>query len=242
MPVFETVAAEYDAARPRHPAGVYDALGDLVGSVVLDVGAGTGIATRELLRRGAWVVAIEPGSVVLGRAAAHTPGLRALEADGAHLPVRDGIVDLLCFAQAWHWLDPGRRTAEAHRVLRDGGRWAGWWSHARADDSAWFDEYWTILEQTCPGTHRGQRDTDWGATVAEDGLFDVGERITVPWVRELTVDGWLTDQVSHSYVAALPSDERDRLIQRLRALLERHHPDHHLTVPYETWLWIATKA
>jgi SAM-dependent methyltransferase len=239
VPIFESVAEEYDRARPGYPAGVYEALGDLAGLTVLDVGAGTGIATRELLRRGASVIAIDPGSAVLARATARTRDLAAVAADGAVLPIRDGTADLVCFAQAWHWLDPAMRAREAHRVLRAQGRWAGWWSHARADGQAWFDDYWSAIERTCVGTHRDQRDTDWGTTVAASGLFDVAERVTVPWVREITVEDWLTDQVSHSYVAALPPPERGHLVQRLRAVLVGEFPGGIMAVPYETWLWLA---
>jgi len=194
---FEAVADEYDAARPSYPDEVFDALEPLAGLGVLDVGAGTGIATRSLIARQAAVIAIDPGREVLRRAKSHTEDLVAVAADGTALPIRSNAVDLVCFAQAWHWLTPAPRLDESHRVLRPGGRWAGWWSHARADGQQWFDDHWAAVERTCPGTHRGQRDTDWGATIADGRGFDVHARMTIPWIREV--------------------------------------------VPYETWLWIATR-
>jgi SAM-dependent methyltransferase len=239
---FETVADEYDAARPSYPDGVYEALGDLRGLLVLDVGAGTGIASRQLRSRGASVIALDRGREVLGRALVHTPTLPVVVADGVKLPVAAHCVDLVCCAQAWHWLDPASRVVEAHRVLRPGGRWAGWWSHARADDQDWFDAYWTLIERYCTGTGRDQRDTDWGATVAAAGLLDVGERVVVRWVREISVDAWMVDQVSHSYVIALDHVHRGELVRALRAILDEQFPDGAMTVPYQTWLWIATKS
>jgi SAM-dependent methyltransferase len=239
---FETVADEYDAARPSYPDEVFEALEPLEGLRVLDVGAGTGIATRALVARGAEVVAVDRGREVLRRATARTPGLMTVMADGTVLPIRSVGAELVCFAQAWHWLDESSRVAEAFRVLRPGGRWAGWWSHARADGQPWFDRYWTAIESSCPGTHRDQRDIDWGATVAVPGVFEVDERITIPWVRHISVEDWMTDQASHSYVAALPPQPRTDLLSELRTILDEQFPDGAIRVQYETWLWIATRT
>ena len=241
MASFEVVADEYDVARPSYPAEVFDALEPLAGLRVLDVGAGTGIATRPLITRTAEVVAIDPGRELLRRARAHTEGLVAVAADGTALPVRSNTVDLVCFAQSWHWLNPATRVEESHRVLRPGGRWAGWWSHARADGQEWFDDHWAAIEHTCPGTHRGQRNTDWGATIGTGHRFDVHEQITIPWIRELTIDTWMTDLASHSYIVGLASDERDRLLTNLRQIVQAQFRDRPMIVPYETWLWIATR-
>lgn len=242
MASFDPVADDYDLARPSYPPAVFDALGELGALRTLDIGAGTGIATRELVARGARVVAVDPGNDMLRRAVLRTPGLQAVVADGAQLPVPDSSIDLVTFAQAWHWLDPNRRVAEMHRVLRPEGRWAAWWSQARADSQSWFDTYWTLIEQQCPGTHRGQRDTDWGATIASTGSFTVEPKVIVPWTRELTVDDWINDQASHSYVLALTEESRSLLLTQLRSIVAEAFPGGTMSVPYETWLWLATRA
>ncbi|MDZ7677978.1 MAG: class I SAM-dependent methyltransferase [Acidimicrobiales bacterium] len=242
MVSFDTVADEYDAARPSYPPALFDALGDLDGLRVLDIGAGTGIATRDLLDRGASVIAVDTGAEVLRRAVTRSPDLPAVVADGAVLSVRAGSIDLACFAQAWHWLDPATRVAEMHRVLRPSGRWAGWWSHARADDEAWFDQYWSTIERSCPGTHRDQRDTDWGATLADAELFDVEARRDLAWTRTITTDDWMADQASHSYVIGLDAAARAQLLGELRAIVAASFPAGTMSVRYETWLWIATRA
>jgi SAM-dependent methyltransferase len=237
---FEAVADEYDAARPTYPDEVFDALGPLAGLRVLDVGAGTGIATRGLIARQATVIAIDPGHEVIRRAMRHTAALMAVVGDGALLP-RSNAVDLVSFAQSWHWLDPATRVTEVGRVLRPGGRWAGWWSHARADGQRWFSDYWDAIERACPGTSRAQRDTDWGATIAAAGMFDVDERVTVAWTRHIGIDAWMTDQATHSYLIALPREQHDRLLARLRAIVLVEFPNGAMSVPYETWLWIARR-
>lgn len=107
----------------------------------------------------------------------------AVVADGVVLPVQSEAADLVCFAHPLHWIDESSRVAEAHRVLPRGGRWAAWWSHARADGKQWFDKHWTAIERSCLGTHRTQRDTEWGATIGGPGRFEVDERVTISWVR-----------------------------------------------------------
>jgi SAM-dependent methyltransferase len=208
--------------------------------VVLEGGAGTGIATRALLRRGAEVVPFDIGAGVLIRARARTPRLRAVVADGASMPFHDGCADLLCFAQSWHWLDRDRRNEEAARVLRDGGRWAAWWSHARADDEPWFDHYWNAVESVT-SVRREERDGDAGVELRECGLFQVSDRITFGWVREATTKQWLKDERSKSYIAALPEPALTSHLTTVEAIINERFPTGQMLVRYETALWLAEK-
>jgi SAM-dependent methyltransferase len=237
---FDVVVGDYESGRPGYPDALFDALEPLASLRVLEGGAGTGIATRVLLERGARVVAFDIGIGVLSRAARSMQGLASVLADGAAMPFRDGCADLLCFAQSWHWLDERRRRTEAARVLRRGGRWAAWWSHARADREPWFESYWDAMESATVA-RRWQRDTDWGQEMRESGLFDVSERVTCGWIREATVDQWLAHNRSHSYVTSLPEPDRRTLLAEIEQTIRHHFPDGRMQVPYETWLWIATK-
>jgi methyltransferase family protein len=170
---------------------------------------------------------------------ARSPGLHAVQGDAARLPIRDGCVDLICFAQSWHWVDGRLRAAEAHRVLHRSGRWAAWWSHARADGEDWFNSYWTAIETTCQGTNRSQRDTDWGKDLAQTGLFIVNEPIAVAWTRRVGVDLWLTEHRSHSNFASLDEADREGLLDQLTAILNDRFPGGTVEVAYETRLWRA---
>jgi SAM-dependent methyltransferase len=239
MASFDSVVDEYDEGRPGYPAALLEALGPLRGARVLEGGAGTGIATRMLLDRGADVTPFDVGPAVLARAVRRSPGLAPVVADGAVLPFRDGCADLICFAQSWHWLAPRSRCEESRRVLRPSGRWAAWWSHARADGEPWFDTYWSTIEGVCLGTNRSQRDIDWGRDVRDSGLYGEVQLVTVPWTRRTSIDLWLTDQASHSYVAALEDPARAQLLRALARVLWDRFPDGTVEVPYETWLWIA---
>src|SRR5713226_1789255 len=206
---FDPVAADYDAGRPAYPDGLFAALeeaaGPLAGAMVLDAGAGTGIATRQLAALGARAIALDFGEFMLRRARARSPSMNCLLADGNALPIRSGCVDLACFAQSWHWFDPDQASAEVARVLRPGGHWAAWWSHAWADGAPWFDTYQELMEAACPGYRRHHRNTDWSEEgIARTGLFEPGVLVVVPWTRTVNAVTWMTEERSKSYVARLP--------------------------------------
>ena len=69
---FDAAVAIYDEIRPRYPEAMFDDLFRLLlpGPVVLEVGPGTGQATRDLLDRGAVVHAVEIGPAMAAKALA----------------------------------------------------------------------------------------------------------------------------------------------------------------------------
>jgi hypothetical protein len=141
-------------------------------------------------------------------------------------------------------MDERRRVEEARRVLRPQGRWVAWWSHARADGATWFDAYWDLVEECCPGTLRSQRDIDWSKDLTDSGLFavDADAPVAFPWTREIGIESWLVDHRSQSNIAALGEADRRQLLTRLRALLQHAFPAGVARVRYETRLWIARPA
>jgi ubiquinone/menaquinone biosynthesis C-methylase UbiE len=134
---FDPVAADYDSYRPAYPAELFDVItsyaGGLAGATVLDVAAGTGIATRALRDRGALVVATDLGADMLRVLCSRSADVPSVQARGEALPVRDASIDVVTCATAWHWISLKRRSIEAFRVLRPGGALALWWAFGGLD-------------------------------------------------------------------------------------------------------------
>jgi SAM-dependent methyltransferase len=239
--IFGSVVDQYDAARPSYPPALYAALGPLRGRYVLDAGTGTGIAARELKARGARVIAVDLSREMLARARVRVPGLATVEADGTALPLLGASVDLACFAQSWHWMPKGQRVHEVARVLRAGGVWAAWWSHARADGTAWFERQWQIFESVCPGVHRSQRDLEWGRELAPSRLFAPARVVSVSWTRRVDLVTWLTELRSHSYLAELDSARREAVLSEVADAMRVDFAAGAVDVPYSTALWMAVR-
>ncbi len=120
------MASDYDRYRPAPPPP--EALNWLVppgARAVLDLAAGTGVVTRELVRRTAGtqrVIAVEPDERMRAVLAARCPEAEVLAGRGEDIPLPDASVDAVVISSAWHWLDPERAVPEITRVLRVGGR------------------------------------------------------------------------------------------------------------------------
>lgn len=103
-------------------AALLEALGELHGSQVADVGCGTGRFTAALEDAGAEVVAIDREEGMLELARARLRGT-VLQADAARLPLDDDTVDVAVAMTLLEFAEQAEQiVAELVRVTRPGGR------------------------------------------------------------------------------------------------------------------------
>src|SRR5262249_61713825 len=118
---FELVAAEYEDGRPGYAADVVaGAIAELdlgPGSIVLDLGAGTGKLTRMLLDAELAVIAIDPSPAMLAQLRAAAPTAQAVVGAAEAVPLAAESVDAVTAGQAFHWFNATAALAEIHRVL-----------------------------------------------------------------------------------------------------------------------------
>ncbi|MBU2536263.1 MAG: methyltransferase domain-containing protein [Chloroflexota bacterium] len=122
---WDEVAAEKDQSKLRQMAARLDIR---PGSVVLDVGTGTGIFLPFLLQRiggDGKILALDIAEEMLCRARAKNfDGVVAyLNADVAHIPLPEALVDsVVCYSSFPHFQDKSRALAEMYRVMKGGSR------------------------------------------------------------------------------------------------------------------------
>lgn len=116
------VARRYAAGRPYvHDVVVREIMkrtGDVADAV--DIGAGTGLSTRALLRCATRIVGVDPSIEMLDQAFRH-PHAHYVAGTGERLPLASQSVDLATISAAYHWCDHDALFRELERVVRPSG-------------------------------------------------------------------------------------------------------------------------
>lgn len=122
---FNEVAAVYDEIRPLYPAALFDALFQLLPAEpeIVEVGPGTGQATKDLLARGGWVHAIEIGPAMAAKLRSNVASdrLRVSVGDFEKLELATASADAVFSATAYHWVARPAQMDRPASVLRLGG-------------------------------------------------------------------------------------------------------------------------
>ena len=192
------------------------------------------------MARGLDVVAVEPSPGMRGELARVLPGTRVLAGSAEQIPLGDATVDVVLFAQAWHWVDPARAVREVARVLSPGGTLGLVWNE-RDERVGWVAELGRIIGETRDQDNEPGENTSDHPRVGPP--FSPPERHDVPWVHHLSVAELVDMVASRSYVILLPPDERQVLIDRVRGLVETDpalagRPE--ISMPFVTQCWRFT--
>ena len=126
--VFSTKAEKYARYRwsyaPEAIQTIFDVTGITDASVVADIGAGTGILTREFIGRVKHIFAVEPNPemrAIAAREFAQYPSCQVVDGRSEATTLADNSIDLITAAQAIHWFAPQAAKKEFHRILKPAG-------------------------------------------------------------------------------------------------------------------------
>jgi SAM-dependent methyltransferase len=220
---FGSVAADYERYRMGYPEELVRAVLRYAGRDVrtaLEVGAGTGKATRLFGAHGIQVTALEPDADMA----------RVLRRTARGLPVRTMVVafeafraaerfDLLYATAAWHWTDPAVRWTRAVDLLAPGGVLALVGRPDRIADpelAAAVDE---VEHRVLPAVDE-PAGTPWTIDDVRgvDGLTDV-ERQELPRATTVSAAEWAQRLGTASVYLLLEPTQRVAALRQIRAVL-----------------------
>jgi ubiquinone/menaquinone biosynthesis C-methylase UbiE len=125
---FGGVADAYDRGRPTYPREAAAWLTAEKPLSVLELGAGTGKLTEQLVALGHDVHATDPDPKMLALLEKNLPDVRVSRAPAEEIPAGDSSYDVVISAQAFHWFDLDKALPEIARVLKPRGRLSLVWN------------------------------------------------------------------------------------------------------------------
>ena len=258
--VFNEVPEIYDRVRPTYPAELFADLVAITGmaerSLVLEVGCGTGQATRSLAALGGAVTAVEAGPELAALARERLAAFRNVEIETSTFEEWDDRgrrFDILVAASAWHWVDPSTGWAKAHHLLRS----RGWMAllgnivvrrpgepevyaetadlHARyfPDNPDWGHP---PLEEEVRTTNQG-----WGLVSDPGDLFEPPIVRFYPTLQWFDGNGFADLLRSTSIYRRLDQDIRERLVDAIAERIRTRMGDRACR-RYLSVLWVGQRA
>lgn len=249
---FDRDVVAYQQGRPPYLPRVYDLLavhyGLSAGCRVVEIGAGSGIATSELLARGAHVTAVEPGAAFVDLLRERHAGepLTVVHADfeRAHLP--EAVFDLVVAATSWHWVDGIVGVPRVASLLRPRGGFAVWWT-LFGDPDRPRTEFRSVLDllyaRFMPGEvddgrpPKPLRTEEWMAQLQAGGWFLRPDIELIRWTQRLTARSATALWATFPNVAQLPPADRNAFLTGVAKAAEDaggHVDDPRLTIVYHS--------
>ena len=232
--LFGANPASYDAARPGHAERVYEVLAERCGlgpgTLVLEIGPGTGQATRKLLELGARVTAVEPDAGLAGYLEQALPALEihAATIEDARLP--GGAFGLAVAASSFHWVDEAEGLEVIRDALRLDGWFAMWWTLFGVPGRK--DAFMKAVDPLLEGLDRSPTAGETGrppfaldvearsAALQAAGFEDVAHE-AVRWDARWDTAGIRALYATFSPIAVVPEPRRTEILDGVAAIAER---------------------
>ncbi|HEX3839745.1 MAG TPA: class I SAM-dependent methyltransferase [Acidimicrobiales bacterium] len=229
------MASTYERFRPGPPEAAIAWMLPDSPTTVVDLGAGTGAMTKDLVGKADRIIAIEPDDRMRGILAGNLPQVTALRGAGESMPLDTSSVDVVLASASWHWMESARALEETARVLVPGGTlgvvWAGpdpdgpFLTQAQAMLSEMSSDPSAPASGSDPDLDLGNvvMDTENRVVtvlqIPDDTPFAQPEQQTLTWDVALSADELMGLLGTFSWIITMPEDRRTHVIAEARRLL-----------------------
>lgn len=213
------------------------------GDRVADIGYGTGLFTRELLRQGLRVQGVEPNAPM--RAAGErfladfAPLFSSHDGTAEATGLEDHSVSLVTAAQAFHWFRPQPARAEFARILAPGGQAALVWN-VRREDTPFLRGYEALLRAHAPEYAASGVPAQANLDVIRPFFAPAGfVEHSIPYAQHFDREGLRGRLLSSSYAPAAGTPGHEAMLAALDALFEAHQREGLVTFEYDTRTFVG---
>jgi len=246
MDGFTKAASMYEGNRPSYPNEAIEHIKSLYinPTIIVDLGAGTGILTRLLSTIGAQqIIAVEPVLSMREKLQSIPSITQILDGTGEHIPLEDNTVDIITCGQSFHWFATQRAVAEMHRILKPNGLLVLIWNVRDDEHLEWGKHIQTIVAR-----HSAEaplyKTMQWKKAFDNQTLFSPLEYQEFHYVQQTTRDKIVNISLATSYIAVLPDDRKVQVEKEIRQILdnaEELRDQQEFDAPYVTHFYWCTK-
>jgi SAM-dependent methyltransferase len=237
---YDALAAHYRLRAP-YDAAALDALFARLApdarADCVDVGAGSGRLTAELVARGLRVTAIEPSAPMRAIGARDVPGARWIEADAQHCALEDACCSVLTFGSSFNVMPAQVALDLAARLLRPRGALVVLWNHRDLDDPLQ-QRLQEAIEEHVPGYAHGSRRDDPTATIGADGRFEAAAHIRGRFSHRVRAVDFVEGFRAHATLVRQAGEAMPRVLDAMHRALAGHEV---VDVPFTTRIWFARR-
>ncbi len=252
--LFDTVADEYDAARPSYPREMVD---DIVagsripeGGRILEIGPGTGQATRLFAERRYRILGLELGANLAAKARSNLrdfPNAIIQNVAFEEWEVEEGAFDLVISGSAFHWIPAELGYARCRAALKPAGSLALFWNTDPRPEGTVYAAIRAAHERLAPDLSKpGPDETPEAARekrergIADSGCFSPPMVLTYPWSRRYDADEYVRLYNTYSTHIALPPEQNQALCSAIREAIAENGG--YIDRQYLTTLYLARRA
>jgi trans-aconitate methyltransferase len=231
---FDRVPDVYERVRPGYPEALFDELFAQLpsGPSILEVGPGTGKATKSLLERGARVHAVEIGPALAATLRVQLPShdLTIEVGDFEHVPSASAAYDSVFAATAYHWIAADAQLDRPAVLLRPDGVLAivDLIQVDSPEDRGFFAAAQHVYERHGQG-HTGPpapRRSDVApplvAALAADSRFSDVRLFRYDWDQTYTASTYRLLMESYSVTQMMDTEARIALLDEMEAFVRDH--------------------
>ena len=239
---FSNRVENYVRYRPGYPSEIITLLRDecglTKGSIVADIGSGTGKLSELFLNAGCRVFGVEPNKEM--REAGERvpfPNFTSVNASAEETTLPSKSVDFVTAGQAFHWFDQKRSRAEFSRILKPGGWVVIIWNDRCDDTTPFLAAYERLLEQF--GTDYAQahhRRADKPEVI--QAFFGQEPRFkSFPYAQHFDFEGIKGRLLSSSYAPVAGQPKHDEMLAELKRIFEQYQEKGMVEFEYNTHVY-----
>lgn len=236
----------YAKYRPSYPNEILESINEKMQKksdyIIADIGSGTGIFSKLLLKTEKIVFGIEPNFEMREYAENYfveNKKFISINGTAENTGLKENSVDLITVAQAFHWFEVEPTKKEFIRIAKDDAYLMLIWNDRKIEKSGFSYEYEEMLKKECSEysevSHKNIIDKD----IEEFYSPNKVEKIVFSNSQIFNYEELKGRLMSSSYVPVDNKEKMDRILKNLADIFERNSQEGKVKFEYNTTVYMG---